>query len=432
MKKKGLTAEQAVGRILEDSLAEINESRLRKLASSVYSQADNTSSPTNLSKTSVGMAELNEFMGRRYLFRRNSITGLAEYIERGKYKLDFRPVTSEVINSITLNAREEGIDVWNKDVERFLHSNRVCPYNPFDVFLEGLPQWDKRRRIDKHFRRIPSADEEWYALAHTWFLGMVALWMGRNRNKGNESILILVGPQGIGKSTFFRSLLPPQLVPYFTENFSLGDRRKALLMLTRYGLINFDEINRITVRQQPVLKNMLQLPVVDEFKPYASTSRLERRYASFAGTSNDEAVVDDLTGSRRYICTVCNGKIDMRRPVNYPQLYAEAVWEINNGIRYWLDEKEEQALMERNMQFVRMPPVAERFDALFQPVSSARKEGVWLYATQIYQQMYPHIHKEMTKKQAYDLSTILQNRGIERKRAAGGMKYYVKERGKEG
>ena len=71
-------------------------------------------------------------------------------------------------------------------------------------------------------------------------------------------------------------------------------------MMTRYGLINFDEVNRLTDRQQPVLKNMLQLPTIDEFKPYASTSAQMTRYASLIATSNNADVIGDLTGSRRY------------------------------------------------------------------------------------------------------------------------------------
>lgn len=428
MRKSGLTESEAVFQITSKSLLKLDEAHLSALAQDVFKADIEAESLPEPSKTITSIATQNEFMTRRYIFRYNEVTGVTEYIKRGKYELDYRPVDERVLNSIALNALEEGIDLWDRDVRRYLNSDRVVSYNPFDAFFEQLPEWDKKPRIDKLFRRVPADNDTWYSLAHTWFLGMVALWMGVNRRRGNESILILIGPQGIGKSTFCRSLMPPALSAYFTENFALTDRRKALLMLTRYGLINFDEINRITERQQPTLKNMLQLPTVDEFRPYASTSRQERRYASFIGTSNNMDVIADLTGSRRYICANITGKIDLRKPINHEQLYAEAVYEINKGHRYWLDEEEEQALIERNIQFVRLPPVAERLDALFVPGTEDDADAKWLYATQIYNLMYPTIHKEVTKKQAYDLSTIMQCRGIPAKRSAGGMKYLVKRR----
>jgi len=429
MREKGLTEQEALLRIRSQSLAKHDEGRLGRLAKQVFSGMpdDEAPSPT-LPKAAVGVAAQNEFMERRYLFRHNEVTGITEYIQRGKYELDFRPVTERTLNSIAINALEEGIDMWDRDVKRYLNSDRVSNYNPFDDFFGTLPKWDKRPRIDKFFRRVPTADEAWYGRAHTWFLGMVALWKGVNRRHGNETILILVGPQGTHKSTFCRSIVPPELAPYYTENFSLADRRRAMLMLTRYGLINFDEINRITERQQPVLKNILQLPVIDEVRPYGSTSRQERRYASFVGTSNETDIITDLTGSRRYLCTSVTGAIDTSKPVNYPMLYAEAVYELEQGRPCWLSEADERALAETNVQFMRLPPIAERIDALFTPGTEGDKDSRWLYATEIYSLIYPTIHTELTKKQLHDLSTIMQQRKIPSKRGNGGRKYLLKRR----
>lgn len=427
MRRDGLTEQEAVFQIMSQSLLKHDEARLTQLAHDVFQAGDDEAVPQP-SKPTANVAAQSAFMRRRYAFRFNEVTGVTEYVKHGKYELDFRPVTERVRNSITLDAHEEGIDMWDRDVKRYLTSDRVVTYNPFDEFFDSLPAWDKRSRIDKFFRRVPTDDEAWYDLAHTWFLGMVALWKGVNRRRGNESILILVGPQGVGKSTFCRSIMPPVLASYFMENFALADRRKALLMLTRYGLINFDEINRLTERQQPVLKNMLQLPTIDEMRPYASTSKQERRYASFIGTSNNMDVITDLTGSRRYVCANITGTIDTRRPVNYAQLYAEAVSELNRGRRYWLNEEDEIALIERNTRFTRIPPVAERFDALFVPGTEGDAAAKWLYATQIYSLLYPTIHTELTRKETIDFSAIMHMRGIPSKRGNGGMQYLVKTR----
>ena len=425
MRSAGLTEEQALGRLLAGNAFEVDDDHLAVLVRDVY--AAPTDRPALTKEQGRALAQ-REFFDRRYTLRYNTVLDVTEYRERKRLHTGWLPVDEIAINSMAVNAQEEGIEMWDRDVKRFMKSNRVCPFNPFDDFLDSLPKWDHRPRIDKLFRRIPVDDELWYPLAHKWFLGMVALWMQKNRRKGNELMLLLVGEQGTGKSTFARQLLPLQLQPYYTENFSLIDRRKALLMLTRYGLINFDEADRITDPQQPILKNMLQLPMVDEYKPFASHSSRQGRYASLMGTSNSMAVIADLTGSRRYLCAKVTGPIDTKTYIHYNQLYAEAVWEIEHGISYWLDSKEEAALMERNRRFVRMPAEAETFDSLFEVAIPGMEGAEWLYATEINQRLHPTQHKPMTRSEACRFKEFMMGLHAETKRANGGLKYLVREK----
>lgn len=246
MRSHGLDEETVCRRILDGSPFPLEEEQVRELAKMAYRTDFDLSEFFELTKTQRRAFNQREFMQRRYAFRYNEVLGVAEYCERKKFHLAYRPVTERVINSIALNAQEEGVYMRENDVKSYLESDRVCIYNPFDEYLGSLPKWDGKKRIDNFFRRVPVDDELWYDLAHTWFLGMVALWHGQNKRKGNETMLILVGEQGVGKSTFCRSIMPRQLEAYYTENFSLANRRKALLMLNRYGLINFDEVNRLT------------------------------------------------------------------------------------------------------------------------------------------------------------------------------------------
>lgn len=427
MQKHDLDEQTVCQRILETHPFPLQEQQVQELVKMVFQSDFDIAAFLEQSKTQRRAFAQREFMQRRYAFRYNEVLDVAEYCERKKFHLVFRPVNNRVINSIALNAQEEGVDMRENDVRSYLQSDRVCMYNPFEEYLQALPRWDGRNRIDSFFRRVPVDDEHWYDLAHTWFLGMVALWHGQNKRKGNETMLILVGEQGVGKSTFCRCIVPRQLEAYYTENFSLANHRKALLMLNRYGLINFDEMNRLTEAQQPVLKNMLQLPVIDEFKPYASNSVQERRYASLMGTSNNMDIIADLTGSRRYLCAYVVGPVDMKKKINYDQLYAEALAELNAGRRYWLNEQEEAALANRNMRFVRMPAQAEEFDVCFAPAEEMEDGAEWLYATQIFERLHPTIHKPMTTAQLRTFSALMNSRHVQSKRFKGGMKYLVKQ-----
>lgn len=429
MRDKGVEEEQAFELILELNPFLLDEAHLKELVQKAFNGGNEPTGQVNTpSKVQEEAVAFQEFMQRRYSFRRNEVLGITEYCERKRLHTSYRLVDETVVNSIALNAREEGINVWDRDVKRYLKSDRVMTFNPFDKFIDSLPKWDRRPRIDKLFHVIPTDDEAWYPLAHTWFLGMVALWMGKNRRKGNESMPILIGAQGVGKSTFCRSILPPELQPYYLENYRLDDKRKALLMLTRYGLINFDEVNRLTERQQPVLKNMLQLPTIDEYKPYASTSAQMPRYASLIGTSNNFDVITDLTGSRRYVCVHVTDNIKLPKTLNYPQIYAEAIYEIEHGRRYWLDEQDEKALMERNLRFVKMPAEAETFDTLFEAAQPEDPEAEWLYASEINQRLHPTVHKPMTTRQARDFRAYMNTQGVISRRSNAGMVYCLKQK----
>lgn len=428
MHRKGLDESEACLHILNRHPFPLDEQHVKELVAAAFQPDFDNSDYLDFNKTQRRALSQRAYMLRRYTFRYNEVLGVVEFCERKKFHLSYRPITERAINTIALNAQEEGIDMRDSDVKTYLNSDRVCIYNPFDEYLNALPKWDGRKRIDKLFRRVPVDDELWYGLAHTWFLGMVALWLGQNRRKGNETMLVLVGEQGVGKSTFCRSLMPKELAPYYTENFSLANRRKALLMLCRYGLINFDEVNRLAESQQPVLKNMLQLPMVDEFKPYATSSVQERRYASLMGTSNNFDIIADLTGSRRYLCARVTGKINCAKAVNHPQLYAEALHELKTGCRYWLNEKEEAALTERNMRFVRMPASAQEFDRMFVPALEDDADAEWLYATEIYARLHPTIHKPMTNSELRTFGTLMNSRHVTAKRSNGGMRYLVKQR----
>lgn len=428
MRDKGVEEERACELILDLNPFLLDKAHLKELVHRAYDEASKERGAFQPPRVQAEAVAFHEFMQRRYSLRRNEVMGITEYCERKRLHTHYRPVDETVVNSIALNAREEGINVWDRDVKRYLRSDRVMTFNPFDKFIYSLPKWDKHPRIDKLFHAIPTDDEAWYPLAHTWFLGMVALWMGKNRRKGNESMPILIGAQGVGKSTFCRSLLPPELQPYYLENYRLDDKRKALLMLTRYGLINFDEVNRLTERQQPLLKNMLQLPSIDEYKPYASTSAQMQRYASLIGTSNNFDVIADLTGSRRYVCVRVTGKIKQPKAINYPQIYAEAVHEIGEGRRYWLDEQDEQALMERNMRFVQLPAEAQTFDNLFDAAQPDEEGAEWLYASEIHHRLHPTINAPMTRKQLHEFSAFMNTQGVQTKRAKAGMVYLVKQK----
>lgn len=86
-------------------------------------------------------------------------------------------------------------------------------------------------------------------------------------------------------------MLPPELRFGYTDSIDFKSKQDAERSLGRFFLINIDEFDQISVNQQGFLKHLLQKPVANLRKPYGSTIREMRRYASFIGTSNQKALV---------------------------------------------------------------------------------------------------------------------------------------------
>lgn len=327
--------------------------------------------------------KMEEFMARRYDFHLNVMTGAPEYREKNTFCFDFRPITERVLNSIALNAQKEGLSLWDRDVRRYVYSDRVRDFNPIEDYLSHLPTWDGKDRIRPLAARVPCDNPRWEQLFYTWFLSMVAHWQGRDRRHGNSVSPLLVGGQGCGKSTFCLNLLPPELNGYYTDSIDFNRKRDAELYLTRFGLINIDEFDQVSESHQGFLKHLLQKPVVNLRKPYAGQVEAVRRYASFIATSNHSDLLSDPSGSRRFICVEVKGMIENTQPVDYEQVYAQAIAALDKGERYWLTYDEEQEQRCANEVFRQRPLSEDLFYRFYRPAEH-RDEGVRMSAGEIY------------------------------------------------
>ena len=247
------------------------------------------------------LARMEEFLKRRYEFRKNEIIGEVEYREKHSFCFRFRPVTPEVLNGICLNAMEEGLDIWDKDVRRYIYSPRVPNYNPLEEFLYNLPGWDGKDRIRALADTVPTSDPEWRNRFYVWFVSMVAHWQKTDRLYANSLVPVLVGGQGISKSTFFRLLLPPVLRDYHAESINLENKSEAELLMAQNVLITIDEFDRLSRKYQADLKHLIQKPEVKIRRPHQKTFQQMRRLASFSATANPMELLTDPTVVGMYV-----------------------------------------------------------------------------------------------------------------------------------
>ena len=346
---------------------------IRQTVQSVYTIAKGFGKKSPLSAEQELELRTEEFMQRRYEFRYNTMTTVTEYRERNTFCFYFRPLSSRVRNSIAMNARLEGLSLWDRDVVRYLDSDRIPIFNPIEDFLFGLDvRWDGHDRIRELAARVPCNNRHWADLFYRWFLNMVAHWRQTDRKYANCTVPLLVGPQAYRKSTFCRSLLPPELQAYYTDRIDFSNKRDTEISLNRFALINMDEFDQNRVNQQAFLKHILQKPIVNVRRPHGTATQEMRRYASFIGTSNHKDLLTDTSGSRRYIVVDVTGPIDCS-PIDYEQLYAQAMHDLYKGERYWFDPEDEKVMNESNQEFQVMPIAEQLFHEYFRAATEGEE-----------------------------------------------------------
>ena len=422
--RAGIPEEEAVQRTLTYYYRETDTEAIRLAFGNGYNEMKGFGKKGGLNKEQETTFRLEEFLKRRYEFRFNTLRDEVEYRQRDSVHFYFNPLEKRTRNSIALCALKEGLQVWDRDIDRFLSSDFVPLYNPVEEYLGDLPRWDGTDRIRALARLVPCDNPHWEELFYRWFLGMVAHWRGMDSQHGNSTSPLLTGPQGFRKSTYCRILLPPELRFGYADSLDFSSKLEAERALGRFFLINLDEFDQITVNQQGFLKHLLQKPVANLRKPYGTSIREMRRYASFIGTSNQKDLLTDPTGSRRFICVEVTAPIDTNVSIDYRQLYAQAMHLLYKHERYWLNDEDEAVLRQSNQEFEQISPLEHLFNCHFSS-SPDEKEGEWMTAMEIFNYLQEHTRDKLSINKINWFGRILRKLNIPKRASGRGTLYHV-------
>ncbi|MBQ8770743.1 MAG: DUF3874 domain-containing protein [Bacteroides sp.] len=425
--KSGIPEEEAVYRTMRHYPSHKDETGLRATFRNVYAEMKGFGTRPSVTREQDTALRLEEFLKRRYDIRFNQMTDDLEYRERNSIRFSFTTLDKRARNSIAIHALKEGIQAWDRDIDRFLHSDYVPVYNPVEEYLYELGEWDGRDRIRELADRVACNHPHWRDLFYRWFLSMVAHWMGRDKQHGNATTPVLIGPQGYRKSTFCRILLPPELRFGYTDSLDFSSKRDAERYLGRFFLVNLDEFDQISGNQQAFLKHLLQKPSASLRKPYSSSIQEVRRYASFIATSNHKDLLSDLSGNRRFICVEVTAPIDTNVTVNYDQLYAQAFHAVMHGERYWLDDADEALLTESNKEFRQVSPLEHLLQSCFSVASPENEDGEWLMTLEIFNTLQEGIREKLPIGKLNHIGRLLKKWDVPNKRTGKGSLYYLKK-----
>ena len=373
-----------------------------------------------------------QFLTDNYQFRRNILNGKVEYLTINAEQSDSQPVwrtlTPEALNSIVRKAKQEQItkNSPKTDIQEVIYSDATPVYDPISEFLMHLPKWDGQNHLAKLFSRLPGISSEQLDFLVIWFRSAVAHWLQKDKLHANESVPTLIGSQGCGKSTFIARLLPPELQEYYLDHLNLSNKFDKEMALTNNLLVNLDELDAIRPSQQAALKQTLSKIKVNGRTIYGSSQQDRPRYASFVATTNNPHPLSDVTGSRRFICIeIPDGQyIDNAGEIDYEQLYAQLVYEVNElKAPYWFTNEQVARIQALNQNYTDEKDIAEIIEACFRKPNEGEKVKA-MNCTQMLELIskeYPSLKKTVSTK--VHLGLAMKDLGFEHTER-GHVKYY--------
>ncbi|MBQ9752784.1 MAG: hypothetical protein IJV81_08180 [Paludibacteraceae bacterium] len=201
-------------------------------------------------------------------------------------------------------------------------------------------------------RERSKADALWRICFKKWFVAMVASWM--NDEVVNHQVLVLIGRQGIFKTTWLEHLIPPHLRAYACKLANSNDLNKdERLRIAEFGLISLDEIDSMNNRELNQLKSVITATDVNERAAYAYTKERRVRLASFCASGNRRDFLTDITGNRRWLpFEVESIQNPFFTTLPYNRMYAQA-WALAQDplFSYWFDLDEIEVLEQHNQHF---------------------------------------------------------------------------------
>lgn len=325
------------------------------------------------------MRSIEDFLGRRYQLRYNVVKQMVEFRPNDMRFLRWQPLDDRQLRSIVVEEMKEGGESWMDDIRTYIQSAHVPDYNPILEFLYSVGEWDmKKDYIEDFARRLPTGYDRWPQYFHRWFLALVAQALNLSRDFGNSVVPMLIGGQGIKKSTFCRNILPPALREYFMNDIKMDNAEQVERVLGRMWLVCIDEYNAKTDREQAKIKRLLTEKDVQIRKMRSDQYTMTPRLCSFIATTNDTTPLPSGDGSRRYLCVEVTGQVDMSSPIPYRQMFAQAMSELRErDCIYWFTSEDEREIQAHNAHYQQQSSLQQVLEDIFEPASEHSRQWHW-------------------------------------------------------
>jgi hypothetical protein len=331
---------------------------------------------------------------------------------------------------------ERGMKATKEMIYDVIESDCMQEFDPLTYYLHHLPAWDPTKDPDyldelaHTIELVDDADPDAFALwqkwLKKWMVWMLVGWL--RPEEVNQTILTFIGAQGTYKSTWFKSLMPPELREYFKIKQNGGEvRTDDLISMSQYGLILHEEMDVQTARESNTMKAMITAQHSDERAPYGRTPRRRYNIATLCATGNSDHFLNNEQGTRRFIVfRVKVVKSPIEFPFNYAGIYSQAFYLLNHGFQYYFSPEEQAELEQHNHQFEVEDTLEQAVEMWIRmPKNSDLGSMCWMRPSQIADWLSGR-SKAHTRYDANKLGRLLSRLGFTRRKHDGRVGYYVK------
>lgn len=226
-------------------------------------------------------------------------------------------------------------------------------FNPLREYIQQLPEWDGVQRVDTLLVDYLGAANTAYTHAVTRKTLVGAIQRVLEPGCKFDTVLVLDGKPGIGKSTLLRKLGGQ----YFSDSLSLADTRdkSAAEKLQGVWIMEIGEMQGTRKADIDVMKGFLSRQVDEYRAAYGRVVERHPRTAIICGTTNSTTgFLRDTTGNRRFWPVTVNGggalSVWEMTEETRAQIWAEAMIFVAEGETSFLDAAMEQeaAKMQRD------------------------------------------------------------------------------------
>jgi hypothetical protein len=181
---------------------------------------------------------------------------------------------------------------------------------------------------------------------------------------GTEGVLVLQGKQGLSKTQFFQSLVPPKN-DWFADGIAIDPSDKdSVAIAVAHWLIELGELDSIFRKADIAALRAWLTKKVDEFRPpyERSTNRYPRR-TSVCASVNELEFLPEVGENRRYWVIAVDQMSTLSADVDKQQLWAQAYYMYATGEQFWFSADERKELYLSNNQFARRASIEELLEA---------------------------------------------------------------------
>ena len=342
-----------------------------------------------------------------------ALSGYSLEFKGGEY---WREMTKHDINSIVCHCAQEcDVNITSREVITALQSDLIPDVHPLREYILSLPPFtpDQPDWIDFVAKQVHVRESAlWRTCFKKWFVAMVASWM--RDDIVNHQVLVLIGKQGIYKTTWLEHLIPPHLRAYACKLANSNDLNKdERLRIAEFGLISLDEIDSMNSRELNQLKSIITATDVNERAAYAYTKERRVRLASFCASGNRRDFLTDITGNRRWLpFEVESIQSPFTTILPYDRMYAQA-WALAQDpfFSYWFDLDEIEVLEQHNQHFRDESNEEQLLDVYFAVPPTDATNAKFLTTAEISERLiyYGNIKKPMSLSR---LGVLLSQKGF--------------------